>query len=122
MPQLLFEPDHLPSPIGNQQSPWKTSYSPGSVPRPSFAARPFAPCRLPLVEIDDIGVFEHVADAHVDTLARGGRAHERDEKLVPSDFAWNVAAWAISENPPVQTAGARANAATPTSGLTPFLV
>ncbi len=39
-----------------------------------FATRLFAPCRLPCVEVDDIGVFEYVADAHVDPLARGGRA------------------------------------------------
>lgn len=39
-----------------------------------FAARAFAPRRLPRVKIDDVGVFEHAAGAHVDTLARGGRA------------------------------------------------
>jgi len=39
-----------------------------------FAPRVRAPRRLPRVKIDDVGVFEHVADAHVDTLAGGGRA------------------------------------------------
>jgi hypothetical protein len=49
-----------------------------------FAAAPFAPCRLPLAQLNHIGVCEHVADAYVDTLARGGRAQSaqkfRDEK------------------------------------------
>ena len=33
------------------------------------AAHVWAPCRLPLSKLNHIGVFEHVADAHVDTLA-----------------------------------------------------
>ena len=47
------------------------------------AAAVFAPRRLPFAKIDDIGVLEHVADAHVDPFARGGRAQSahklRDE-------------------------------------------
>jgi len=38
---------------------------------------------LPLAKVDDIGVFEDVADAHVDTFAVGGLAQSaqklRDE-------------------------------------------
>ena len=47
------------------------------------AAAVFAPRGLPRAKLDDIGVFEHVADAHVDTFAGGGRAQSaqklRDE-------------------------------------------
>jgi hypothetical protein len=39
-----------------------------------IAAAVFAPRGLPLAKVDDIGVFEHVADAHVDTFAVGGLA------------------------------------------------
>jgi hypothetical protein len=38
------------------------------------AAAIFALRGLPLVKVYDIGVFEHVAGAHVDTLVGGGRA------------------------------------------------
>jgi hypothetical protein len=42
-----------------------------------------APRGLPLVKVDDIGAFENVADAHVDTFAVGGPAQSaqilRDE-------------------------------------------
>jgi hypothetical protein len=43
----------------------------------------FAPRGLPLVKVDDVRVFEHVADAHVDKFAGGGLAQSaqklRDE-------------------------------------------
>jgi hypothetical protein len=47
------------------------------------AAAVFAPRGLPLAKVDDIGVFEHVADAHVDTFAGGGLAQSA-QKLKPA--------------------------------------
>jgi hypothetical protein len=39
-----------------------------------FTARLFAPRGLPLSQLNHIGVFKQVANAHVDRLAGGGRA------------------------------------------------
>ena len=52
----------------------------------------FAPRGLPVVKVDDIGVIEHNADAHVDAFAEGGLAQSaqklamnraRSEELAP---------------------------------------
>src|SRR5262249_9981799 len=73
---------------------------------------------------DQLDELSRVATAQSSVRQSQGD-HTCQKSLAPASHharAWNVAPGVLSETRPVQTAGARAGAATPTLGPSPFLV